>query len=187
MKYTACYCEENIWHLCADPVVTGANNDADNNADHKVVWVSSLQQVCPIWHQRSAATGEPVWWDYHVFLLSRTGEQWLVWDLDTSLGLPVEAPVYFAAAFKRPMPLQPVFRVMDASDYRRDFSSDRSHMQNGDGSWMSPPPVWPAIVREDLTFTAMRDMHDNRFGVRLSLDEIERLISGGIAVIDPLS
>jgi hypothetical protein len=175
MKYTACYCEENIWHLCADPAVT------DNDADIRVVWVSSLHQVCPIWCQRTApGADEPVWWDYHVFLLSHKSGNWLVWDLDTSLGLPVAAQTYFARAFKQPMPLHPVFRVMDADYYRREFSSDRSHMQGPDGKWMSPPPEWPAVVRDDLTFAAMRDMHDNRHGERLSLDEMERLVSGPI-------
>lgn len=170
MNYAACYCEENIWHLCADPVVSATQR--------KVVWVSSVQQICPIWYQRSAVSvHEPVWWDYHVFLLAQTGDQWQVWDLDTLLGLPVEASAYFAHAFRRPLPLQPVFRVMDASYYRRTFSSDRSHMMQIDGSWMAAPPAWPAIENDKLTFDEMRDMRSVAHGELFDLEAIEHFVS----------
>jgi hypothetical protein len=170
MKYTASYCEENVWYLCADPAVSAI--------EKKVVWVSSLQKICPIWCQRLAASdGEPVWWDYHVFLLSLTGDQWQVWDLDTRLGLPVEATEYFTKAFRQPMPIPPIFRVMEASYYRRVFSSDRSHMKRADGSWMATPPAWPAIGEGASTFAEMLDMRSTVHGDLLGLDEIEYLVS----------
>ena len=34
---------------------------------------------------------------------------------------------------------------MTADEYKRGFSSDRSHMKRPDGSWRSPPPEWPLI------------------------------------------
>lgn len=170
MNYTACYCEENVWHLCANPVVPAL--------EKKVIWVSSLQQVCPIWNQRSAASaGESVWWDYHVFLLARTSDSWQVWDLDSILGLPVDAAAYFAGSFSRSTPIQPVFRVMDSGYYRRVFASDRSHMKQTDGSWLATPPAWPVIGAAATTFTQMLDMHSDVHGELLSLDEIECLVS----------
>jgi len=158
MKYTACYCEENVWYLCADTALA--------TMEKTVVWVSSLHQICPLWcQQASASIDEPVWWDYHVFILARSNDHpWMVWDLDSTLGLPVSGREYFERTFRSPMPLQPVFRVMGDTYYRNTFSSDRSHMRNEDGSWQATPPEWPAIRTDQLTFTDMLNMRSSLHG-----------------------
>ena len=38
----------------------------------------------------------------------------------------------------------PSFRVLKGSDYVAGLVSDRSHMRRPDGSWIAPPPRWPA-------------------------------------------
>lgn len=170
MNYAACYCEENVWHLCADPALP--------ETEKRVVWVSSDRQICPLWCQRSAAAvDEPVWWDYHVFLLARgTGNQWQVWDFDTTLGMPVASGEYFSKTFRQPMPVQPVFRVMDSAYYRDAFASDRSHMKSADGSWLAEPPVWPPIISKEfskeLSFADMLNMRSHKHGELKSLDEV---------------
>ena len=150
--------------------------------EKKVVWVSSRLRICPLWCQRSATgVGEPVWWDYHVFLLAREeNADWKVWDLDSTLALPVNSSEYFSQTFNPLMLPEPVFRVMNASYYRATFSSDRSHMKNTDGSWQDAPPDWPAISNEDSTFADMLDMSCDVHGDLFSLDELQRSLDAGV-------
>ncbi|VDO59915.1 unnamed protein product [Schistosoma curassoni] len=37
------------------------------------------------------------------------------------------------------------YRVIHGVDYLNHFSSDRSHMQREDGSWIAPPPTYECI------------------------------------------
>lgn len=164
--YTACYCEENIWHLCVDERVP--------DGEKLVLWVGSLQQYSPMWCQRSSAGPDvPVWWDYHVILLVQT-HRWFVWDLDTTLPLPVDVDEYLAQTFRLPDDL--IFRLMDADYYRKAFSSDRSHMRDSGGRWLASPPVWPAIRTEfeidRLTFAEMRDFSRHAHGELLDLENL---------------
>ena len=76
-KYTSCYCEENVWHLCNDRI----------GDDGKAIFISNDNRQCPMWHQRAAADGEPVIWDYHVIYLSRVEKEWMILDLDSTLEL----------------------------------------------------------------------------------------------------
>ena len=171
MNYTAYYCEENVWHLCADPRLAAM--------DKRVVWVSSQLQICPLWCQRAATRiGAPVWWDYHVFLLAREANAvWQVWDLDSTLALPVNSSEYFDQTFKSLMLSEPVFRVMHSSYYLASFSSDRSHMKNTDGSWQSAPPDWPAITSDELTFADMLDMRCKAHGDLYRMDELRGFLA----------
>lgn len=169
--YTACYCEENIWHLCRHPAVSGA--------DKKVVWISSESGVCPLWHQRAAqSVDQPVWWDYHVILLVNNGE-WLVWDLDTTLTMPISASTYidrtFASHQSGSSVFDPLFRVMDADYYRREFASDRSHMRDARGQWQAPPPAWDVILPHTSTFPDMVDFRSSLHGELLSLPQLRTL------------
>ena len=165
--YTAYYCEENIWHLCADSSVPGTQK--------AVLWVGSLQHYNPLWCQRASVDPdqEPVWWDYHVILLVLT-DQWRVWDLDTTLPLAVPADEYFSRTFRGAMIYPPIFRVMDASYYRRSFSSDRSHMLGANQQWLEAPPSWPPIQNDELTFTEMQDFTSNTHGALMDFNEVLR-------------
>ncbi len=136
-KYTPRYCEENVWHLCNDAI----------GDDGKAVFISNQNKQCPMWHQRAAAVGDPVIWDYHVVYLSRVEKQWMIFDLDTTLEFPANFEVYLSASFPRSIRTgyEPVFRIVDADEFVAIFCSDREHMRSRDGKYLSSPPEWPLI------------------------------------------
>jgi len=139
-KYQANYCEENIWHLSNEPELEKLEKFA--------VVISNPAKCFAMWDQKLAAAGEPVMWDYHVILVTR-GEKLEIWDLDTNLGYPVPAQEWvqksFQASATMPEAFHPMFRVVDAKTFREDFSSDRSHMLEGENTYREPVPSWPII------------------------------------------
>ena len=70
----------------------------------------------------------------------------LAFDLDSDLPFPCALGGYLAETF--PAGVQrafaPRFRLIGGDDYADNLVSDRSHMRRPDGSWMAPPPSWPA-------------------------------------------
>ena len=90
-RYTPFYCEENIWHLAQEECFHGREAFA--------AIISGKGNYRRLWFQRQAEDQEsPVFWDYHVLLLV-FDDGWRVWDLDTTLGLPVAADTYFQKTF----------------------------------------------------------------------------------------
>lgn len=142
-KYQANYCEENIWHLVNEPEL--------EKLERYAVIISNPGKCFAMWDQKSAAAGEPVMWDYHVILVTRA-ETLQIWDLDTMLGSPIAAQEWVQKSFQgsaaMPDAFQPMFRVVDATTFREEFSSDRSHMLVGDKTYREPVPSWP-IIGED--------------------------------------
>jgi hypothetical protein len=146
--YCAYYCEENIWHLCADPRV-----DAD---ERRVLFICNRAHKVAMWGQRIAEHPDlPIAWDYHVILLARAstrGPQWQAWDLDARAPCPQPASTWLDHSFKGiallPPELEPNFRLVEADVYRRRFRSDRRHMRKPDGTSIQPPPSWPIILGE---------------------------------------
>jgi len=143
-RYTPFYCEENIWHLAQEECFRGQETYA--------VLISGKGPYRRLWFQGNAKQPDlPVLWDYHAILLSyRKG--WWVWDLDTTLGLPVSADTYFARTFLRSnldaKDADVILRLIQADEYVERFSSDRSHMKLPSGAWAAPPPEWPMIQNE---------------------------------------
>lgn len=144
--YCPYYCEENVWHLCADPRVAAA--------DRRVLFISNPARCVAMWGQRAAPDPEqPIAWDYHVVLLLRPpAGAWEVWDLDALDPGPRAAEGWLLDSFDHarllPRRYAPRFRMVDAAQYRRHFRSDRRHMRRPDGTPMQPPPPWPAIRGE---------------------------------------
>ena len=141
-RYQQYYCEENVWYLCKESLFTGL--------EKRVIFISNETKRCPLRYQRICKPPErPVWWDYHVILICRK-DSWMVWDLDTLLGLPISFYDYVKQTFGEPgiIPVSyaPRFRVIDADVFRSTFSSNRSHMRTPSGKWIAPPPVWPPII-----------------------------------------
>ncbi|KAH0545054.1 hypothetical protein FGG08_000825 [Glutinoglossum americanum] len=183
LYYTRNYCEENIYRLIRDCLST---QQAVNST---VVFISGkTTDYVPFFCQRSASDrNAPVYWDYHVILVSRicNGPQpfVVVFDLDSALaetrGSAIPFAIYVAMTFYnagsdpmarslstyriREAPRS--FRVIPGMEYLRNFSSDRSHMRKGDAQrmdeeWISPPPPYPPIINEDgltNTFARYRD------------------------------
>lgn len=168
-KYTPAYCEENIWHL--------ASEDRFRGLDAWVVLVTGPGSHRKLWFQRCCQhVTLPVYWDYHVILLVRD-DIWQVWDLDTTLELPVNASTYFRKTFRGPDEsfddTNVIFRTIDAKEYNANFSSDRSHMRLPSGDWETPPPSWSPIVASE-TSNLMRwlDIESNGPGELLTLEQI---------------
>ncbi len=172
--YQPYYCEENIWHLCQSEQVRGWERQA--------VFISNSARMCALWQQKSALTAdEPVVWDYHVILCARKGQAaWQVFDPDTRLGMPVAAGEYLRLCFPWAGQIQPQFapefRLIDADSYVAEFSSDRAHMRNkADGSWLQPPPAWPAIFRNERSnLSDYIDMSRSGTGSVVDLSGLQR-------------
>ena len=168
-KYTPRYCEENIWQL--------AQEDCFHGQETTVVIISGHGPYRKLWFQSSAEyPGAPVLWDYHVILLCRQ-DDWQVWDLDTTLGLPVPASSYFPETFLQantdPERSDVIFRLIPATDYVEHFSSDRSHMKLTSGRWAAPPPQWPMIIRDGQSnLFDWLDVNHKAPGQLLTLDEL---------------
>lgn len=169
--YTPYYCEENIWHLC-QAVAAPAS---------KCVFISNPLRQCFFWQQRACPDENmPMCWDYHVVLLARDAE-WKIWDLDTRLPLPMNASDYLSGTFAyvgRGEPdYDPKFRLVDAEDFVRQFSSDRSHMLDADGRWMQPPPDWQCIGESrENNLQKFIDMHDTTYGIIMGLGELRSFL-----------
>lgn len=140
LHYTKYFCEENIWHLC--------QQEAFKNLPHYVLFISNSEKKCPFWFQKAAKPFEPILWDYHVILAVQL-DGWHIFDLDTTLPCPMELERYFAQSFLEVTNfgsvLAPRVKIIEAEKYANEFYSDRSHMKDETGNWLSPPPPWPLI------------------------------------------
>jgi hypothetical protein len=140
LDYQEYYCEENVWRLLAGPVL-----------GETVAWgvvVSNVSRNVVVLRQRS---GRPVdgliHWDYHVFaIIVDPVEGKMALDLDSDLPFPCPLGRYLRDTFPSDVQsrVAPRFRVIKGGDYVTNLVSDRSHMRRADGSWIAPPPTWPA-------------------------------------------
>jgi protein N-terminal glutamine amidohydrolase len=138
--YQAYYCEENVWRLLARPSLAEAATWA--------VIVSNAARKVVLMRQRS---GRPVdglvHWDYHVFAVMADPVMGrLALDLDSDLPFPCPLARYLRDTFPAGVQrgFEPRFRVVKGEEYVAGLVSDRSHMRRPDGSWIAPPPPWPA-------------------------------------------
>jgi protein N-terminal glutamine amidohydrolase len=139
LDYQAYYCEENIWRLLARSELQARTAWA--------VIVSSRSGHFTAHRQRAGRPGDGrVDWDYHVFAtVEEPDGTRLALDLDSDLPFPCPLAHYLAETFPPTHPsLRPSFRVMAAADYLTGLASDRTHMRLPDGSYLAPPPPWPA-------------------------------------------
>jgi len=142
-RYTPFYCEENVWQLARE----------ERFLEHETlaVIISGRGPSRRLWYQRNALhPALPVHWDYHLVLLSYN-DGWQVWDLDTTLELPVPVETYvhktFLQANVEAGNTDVILRLIPVGEFVRDFSSDRSHMELPSGEWAAPPPEWPMIMQ----------------------------------------
>ena len=140
LDYQARYCEENVWRLLARSEFVARRSWA-------VIVSSQSGQVVAL-HQKAGRPGDGlVCWDYHVFAVGEDAEGTrLALDLDSDLPFPCPLARYLAESFPsvRHPRRRPIFRVIAAPDYLTGLASDRSHMRKPDGSFVAPPPSWPA-------------------------------------------
>ena len=142
-EYCPFYCEENVYRLLSQPGLAGLETWA--------VAVFSPGMSVPVRRQRRGQGPEGlINWDYHVFALAKGDEGYRILDFDTTLGFSTPARDYLEAAFGEGHGDgdrhhgKILFRVMEGREYCRRLASDRSHMLGPDGTWLEPPPAWPA-------------------------------------------
>ncbi|ONK63681.1 uncharacterized protein A4U43_C07F17790 [Asparagus officinalis] len=155
-------------------------------ADLFVVFISNEEKRIPLWCQKASKTADGlVIWDYHVICIQSQNNnegnaQFMVWDLDSSLPCPMPLKQYINEAILPPFSLNPrysrLFRVVHAPILFQCFASDRSHMKDSLGNWISPPPVYKPIVAEDGT----KNNLDEYIQMRASdiPSDVEALING---------
>jgi hypothetical protein len=94
-----CYCEENVWRLAYRKL---QSNDAGTN-DYFVVFITNPLQCVPMYHQLAVTDPtKPIYWDYHVILISRSredGSSAEVFDLDSHLPFPCRLEKYLTDVF----------------------------------------------------------------------------------------
>ncbi|XP_023527268.1 protein N-terminal glutamine amidohydrolase isoform X2 [Cucurbita pepo subsp. pepo] len=149
--------EENVYFLCKK-LCTNRMDDA-TGADLFVVFISNEKKQIPLWHQKASKREDGlVLWDYHVICVQRKTEgefPFIVWDLDSTLPLPIPLGSYVSQAIRPSFQISPeyqrLFRIIHAPIFFRHFASDRRHMKDSNGNWIAKPPDYEAIVAEDGT------------------------------------
>eukprot|EP00211_Chloroparvula_japonica_P016543 CAMPEP_0119122850 /NCGR_PEP_ID=MMETSP1310-20130426/2985_1 /TAXON_ID=464262 /ORGANISM="Genus nov. species nov., Strain RCC2339" /LENGTH=210 /DNA_ID=CAMNT_0007112573 /DNA_START=44 /DNA_END=672 /DNA_ORIENTATION=+ len=172
--YTSCYCEENIWKLCESIEKLGT---LDMQRDVAVAIISNHGQTVPFWGHN--APDDVVVWDYHVVALLRgpsrldsRSSAWYVYDYDVKdESCPMVLAEYARKVLKKDsLVLKKEYRrnyfLLTGASFLRNFSSDRSHMRNEDGSWMAPPPTYPPIMARnpEASLSLMRILDTFRHG-----------------------
>lgn len=127
LKYTALFCEENIWHLTDSLIRQGVKE-----SDLHIVFISNTKQQVAIFNQKSGNDNHPVIWDYHVVLLRKTTHDYVIYDFDTVVAFETIAEQYLSLSFPKEKHIAPAyqaqFRLIKAQNFLKGFSSDRSHM-----------------------------------------------------------
>lgn len=173
-NYSANFCEENIWHLCQNPAL--------DHFSKKVLIVSNNNRNCPFRFQKSINGDEFVWWNYHVILLASGKDSSFIYDFDSTLPVPISAIEYLEKTFERAQNRMetdlPCFKAIESTDYLNSFVSDRSHMKDEEGNWLSSPPKWPVIGKDGgLPLPALLDFSFSSREKIYQLDEMLALVN----------
>ncbi|MCM8539406.1 MAG: protein N-terminal glutamine amidohydrolase [Lentisphaeraceae bacterium] len=142
-KYTAFFCEENIWHMLNDMNETDQRNTS-------ILFISNEYNTCALLNQRAAKTGEYIVWDYHLILHKHSTNE--ICDYDTVLNPSTDINEYFALTFGNQSLIHFRYRSLILSipgnEYLAKFSSDRSHMLDANGDQVRKFPDWPPILNK---------------------------------------
>ncbi|KAL3533769.1 hypothetical protein ACH5RR_007290, partial [Cinchona calisaya] len=122
----------------------------------------------PLWHQKASQRADGViLWDYHVICIQKrkdANSSHMVLDLDSTLPLRSPLASYVAESirpsFKLFSEFQRFFRIVHAPVFLQYFASDRRHMKDSSGNWISEPPSYQAIVAEDGTVHNLNEYLD---------------------------
>jgi hypothetical protein len=113
VSYTACYCEENIYHLAEE-----LKNRNISSIKTFALFISSELKQTPIWYQKASSNpNRCVYWDYHVVLIAKSccgcpisnsdfplkcpcNCDAVVFDFDSTLGFCTSLNEYFACSFQ---------------------------------------------------------------------------------------
>lgn len=158
-RYTALFCEENVWWLAHELAARGIP------LGHlHVLLISNRWESVVLREQRAAPPGRPMAWDYHVVLAFAADDADWILDLDTRLAFPCVAATYFDMTFPPQQQLPERYRArvrtIPAAAYLEHFHSDRAHMRGRIAAGAFP--AWPIITPRDgvapLTLASCRDI-----------------------------
>jgi hypothetical protein len=126
-RYTAFFCEENIWWLARELIDRGTPANS-----LEVLFFSNPTRSVLLLNQQGVEAGLPLIWDYHVVLRAIRPGLDRIFDLDTRLEFPSSTIDYLAASFPKQSGLPGIYRAWvrsaPASGFLQRFQSDRSHM-----------------------------------------------------------
>jgi hypothetical protein len=176
------FCEENVWRLAHRKT----HQEPENR--YFVAFISNPMKYVPMFQQlASGNVDRPCCWDYHVILLSLTlpEKKVIVWDFDSRLPYPCPLSDYLEQSFPYDYreAYAPLFRLIPASSFLKNFSSDRMHMYDAETqTWNAPPPRYdcilsgPSNLNAHLDFTTQPSSppttDDSRYGNVLNLPEL---------------
>jgi hypothetical protein len=171
--YAPFYCEENVYKLLGEPLVSEALQDCRPF----VLVVSNVAGAVAMQDQR-ARPDDIVYWDYHVLLLALDSSGGTVFDLDSTRSFPESAAVYLDTSFPHTAgPTAPWFKCLAADYYLAHFCSDRRHMRDAQGSYLAPPPDWPPIRPDQGSNLAeLIDMRHALHGCPRSLQSLRAVL-----------
>jgi hypothetical protein len=176
------FCEENVWRLAY------RKTHQEPEKGYFVAFISNPMKYVPMFQQLASDNVDtPCCWDYHVILLSLTlpENKVIVWDFDSRLPYPCPLSDYLEQSFPYDdrEPFAPLFRLIPASSFLKNFSSDRMHMYDAETqTWNAPPPHYdcilsgPSNLNAHLDFTTQRSSppteDDSVYGKVLNLLEL---------------
>ncbi len=158
-RYTAFFCEENVWWLVKDLFARGVEQEAA-----RVLLFTNVQRSIVAMNQRAAVPGGPLIWDYHVVLQASLGEQDWIFDFDSRLPFPTPSSDYLNATFpaqdKLPALYRTEVRVIPAAAYLAHFFSDRSHMLGilAEADFPDYPIIRPGAGVSAISLAEYRDL-----------------------------
>ncbi len=127
-RYTARFCEENIWWLARSLQAEGIDISLMT-----VMFICNPDKSVLLLAQRAARPGQALLWDYHVVLHLQDHDRALIFDFDTRLPFPAVARDWFALSFPLQSRLAIKYRAwirqVPALHLLQHFFSDRSHMR----------------------------------------------------------
>lgn len=162
LKFQPYFCEENVWHLCQEPLF--------GDDDVWIIFISNQKRTVATWCQRDAQGDAPVVWDYHVVVAHDNHGALDIWDLNSTLGVPCDWQTYFTVSFRlqdSDNEFSPTFRVIKRDVFLETFKSDRSHMNPDEVAF----PLWPKIS-ETSNLQTFVDMRSDQVGDVVGLTEI---------------
>ena len=158
-RYTAFFCEENIWWLAHDLV-----ENYPQITNMQVLFLTNPDESIVLLNQKNTAPGQVTVWDYHVILYATIDHDSLIFDFDSKLEFPTPARTYTAYTFPQqaslPKRYQTWVRSVEAKAFLDQFHSDRSHMIDkiGSVSFPSEPPITPKSGNVAIDLSEYRNL-----------------------------
>ncbi|KAF3777148.1 N-terminal glutamine amidohydrolase protein [Nymphaea thermarum] len=150
--HTPCYCEENVYLLCKQLCTSGFSDIG--GLDLFVVFISNDRKqacICFIYtlpeenvyllckQLCTSGFSDIGGLDLFVVFISNDRKQACICFIYTLLNYLNTLHNWFIFVFR-------LFRVVHAPLFLHHFASDRRHMKDADGNWISPPPTSNPIV-----------------------------------------